>query len=225
MSKRMLGAITVCLFLSTAPVYAQDEEYVRSGVYFIAAASYAVEQFDRDERSTDFRNSFGAGARLGYRLHPLFAAEAQYEWIAGFDEYGLVSEEGVGPTFIDCGEDPEACLSRKKIKAGEIIAHTATVNVKVFPLGGRIQPYALVGVGVGSSEINQRERTGLDGEDLVKTDITTQDQAFVSRYGLGVDLYGDDAWGMFAEAAYILPTGSLRELDYISVQWGLLWRF
>jgi opacity protein-like surface antigen len=207
MSKRMLGAITVCLFLFTAPVYAEDEGYARNGVYLIAAAAYAVENFDLDPRPADFRNSFGAGARLGYRLHPLFAAEAQYEWIGGFDEYGLVPEGG------------------GKIKAGEIIAHAATVNVKVFPLRGRVQPYALVGVGVGSSEIKERVRTPLDGEGFVTTEINTQDQGFVSRYGVGIDLYGDEAWGMFVEGAYVLPTGGLRDLDYISVQWGLLWRF
>jgi hypothetical protein len=59
MSKRMLGAISVCLLLFTAPVYAEDEdageEYVRSGVYFIAAATFAVE---------GFVSRYGAGINL-----------------------------------------------------------------------------------------------------------------------------------------------------------------
>lgn len=206
MSKRMLGAMTACLFLFTAPVYAEEDEYARGGVYFMATASYAVEMFDLDKRPSDFENSFGAGARLGYRLLPFLAAEAQYEWIGGFDEQALLPEGG-------------------KIKAGEIIAHAVTLNAKVYPLGGRVQPYALVGVGVGRFEIKERLREPLDDEGFVTTEVTTQDEGVLSRYGLGVDLYGDETWGMFAEAAYVLPLSGLSGLDYISVQWGLLWRF
>lgn len=214
MSKRVLGAITVCLFLFTAPTYAGGDdggdEYSRNGVYFMPTAAFAIERFE----SRDLENSYGAGARLGYRFHPHLAAEVEYQWLGGFDC------EGHARCYVTGG--PE--VGGLKIK--EYSAHVGTVNAKAFVLTGRVQPYALVGVGGGSFEVNKEARILLpDGESYGESSYSSHRGDFVSRYGIGVDLYGDESWAMFTEAAYVLPFGSLRDLDYVSIEWGFLWRF
>jgi opacity protein-like surface antigen len=214
MSKRMLGAIIVCLSLFTAPVYADSEdevsEYARNGVYFMAVGVFAIENFG----SWDLKDSYGVGARLGYRLHPYLAAEAQYEWLGGFDC------KAHARCYVAGGP------SGSGVKVREYDGHVATVNAKAFLLTGRVQPYALVGVGGGRFEVKKKERRLLpDGETVEKWNFSSYGNGLVSRFGVGVDLYGDEAWAMFTEAAYVLPRGNLRDLDYVSIEWGFLWRF
>jgi opacity protein-like surface antigen len=214
MSKRMLGAITVCLFLFTAPVYAESEdevsEYARNGVYLMASAAYAVEKFE----SWDLKNSYGAGARLGYRLHPRLAAEVEYQWLGGFHcggNLGCYTSGGPGATGVE---------------AKQFIGQVATVNAKAFALTGRVQPYALVGIGGGTFEVKKKQRTLLpDGVSYIQRGFSSRGGGFVARYGGGVDLYGDEQWAIFAEAAYVVPWGDIQDLDYVSIEWGFLWRF
>lgn len=214
MSKRVLGAITVSLLLLTAPAYAggddEDGEYSRNGVYFMPTATFAIERFE----SWTLKDSYGAGARLGYRFHRHLAAEAEYQWLGGFDC------KGHGRCYVTGGPQGGG------VKVKEYSAHIGTVNAKAFLLTGRIQPYALVGVGGGRFEIQKKARTLLpDGETYEVSSSSSYRGDFVTRYGIGVDLYGDETWALFTEAAYVLPFGSLRDLDYVSIEWGFLWRF
>jgi len=51
------------------------------------------------------------------------------------------------------------------------------------------------------------------------------DDAFAMRFGGGIDLYATANVVVSLEADYVLPFGNLNSLDYISIGWGLQYRF
>jgi hypothetical protein len=45
------------------------------------------------------------------------------------------------------------------------------------------------------------------------------------RFGGGIDLYATENVVVRGEANYVLPTGSLHDLKYLSIGMGVHWRF
>lgn len=84
-----------------------------------------------------------------------------------------------------------------------------TLNGKLYFPVGRIQPYGLVGVGV----------------DFAKASPGSDEEDFVAKLGGGLDLYFTEQLGLLAEVTYNLPTGDLDEAEYLSIGWGLFYRF
>ncbi len=89
-----------------------------------------------------------------------------------------------------------------------------TGNAKVHFLTGLIQPFGLVGVGVMHADL----RGGGLGS-------ITDDEDFAARFGGGVDLYASEHIVIAVEASYVRPTGDVDDLDYVSIGWGLHYRF
>jgi hypothetical protein len=58
--------------------------------------------------------------------------------------------------------------------------------------------------------------TGLNSE---------SDTAFVMRFGGGIDLYATENVVVSVDADYVLPLGNLDALDYITIGWGIQYRF
>jgi hypothetical protein len=48
---------------------------------------------------------------------------------------------------------------------------------------------------------------------------------FAARFGGGIDLYATKHVVLSVEAEYVLPTGDVKDLDYISIGWGFQYRF
>lgn len=72
----------------------------------------------------------GFGGRGGYRFHPHFSGEVQFEWLAPRD------------------------IKRGGSKAAKLKTVTATANAKGYLLTGRIQPYLLTGIGLMHSDLD-----------------------------------------------------------------------
>jgi opacity protein-like surface antigen len=121
-------------------VASADEVYERSGVYMVVSGVSAFATFSTEPSvSPESIHSFGFSARLGYRIHPRWAAEAQYEWVNGWD------------------------LNRFDTTVGKLDRSNAgSVNGKFYILTDRLQPYATVGLGVAS----MREHKGGEHERL-----------------------------------------------------------
>jgi opacity protein-like surface antigen len=94
---------------------------------------------------------------------------------------------------------------------------TLTLNGKVFALTGRWQPYALVGFGL--YHVNEEFETG------PRADTDDHQNDGVGRFGVGVDLYGDETIAINLEAAYVKGFGSLDDLDYVSFGWGFQFKY
>lgn len=85
---------------------------------------------------------------------------------------------------------------------------TLTTDTKIFLATGRTQPFAAVGFGVGQADV-----------------VGSTGNGFVARLGGGVDFYLTERIVLALDAAYVVPTGDLANLDFVSVGWGLQYRF
>lgn len=210
------GAVLTSIICSSVALTADDEidpdDLARRGWLVGVAGSYAIETFERDAQSnldrvlgvpTDLSvdNSFGFNGRAGYRCHRRFSAEVEVEWLDGFDS-----------DFSSVGFGQLAKLKYEPI--------VVTTNVKGFLLTGRYQPFLLVGAGAMTAEAVLRDDSV--GLGLSRTE---SDNAFAMRFGGGIDLYATKNIVVSLEADYVLPFGDLDDLDYVTIGWGVQYRF
>jgi opacity protein-like surface antigen len=168
---------------------AADRKYEQSGPYVGAAVAYAAENFDD---SIIVKSSVAGAAFVGYRFRRWFAAELRYE---GFDGFDLKSSLG----------------------RGEIDGYAITINGKLRPLEGPIQP--VMGIGLGGMRL-ERESV-LNGG----AHFDASDSDFLFRVFGGIDLPVNDHLMVNLEGAYLVPTDDLSDLDIGMVSAGLTYVF
>lgn len=120
--------------------------------------------------------------------------------------------------------------SGRSILEGDTWALSA--DLAVYPWTGRVQPFLLAGLGWLWADLEERP--------VLRTDAipSSSDPKFVklglgidsgddlmARFGAGVELYLTDYFFLYADGSYVLGTGEVDDLDYISVGWGLGCRF
>ncbi|MDH3519760.1 MAG: porin family protein [Myxococcales bacterium] len=163
--------------------------------------------------------SLGVHARAGYRFLPHFAGEAHLEYLAG------------AQIFAD--------TNRFRTTITDLTALTLTGNLKAYLTTGMVQPYALVGVGwmrTWGNDIrkdpSEFEIKGKNPDNVVPiTDpIETDDSGMVGRFGAGLDIYVTPFLSIGAGATYVVPIPFWPrwgdyDYDYVSVDWGLQYRF
>jgi hypothetical protein len=199
----LLGVVTVTMIgIPIAGNADPEDDYDRKGPYAGAGATLGFDVFTEDLNEmlpagveAKVASSIGATARLGYRIHPHFAAEAAFEWLSGFD----ISVDG------------DASGS----EAAEVETWIVTGNAKGYLLTGSIQPFALVGAGSMRAKI----------EDELDLGIAVSEIDLALRFGAGVDLYLTQRFVMDVGLDYVYPTGDLKDFDYISIGVGLQYRF
>ena len=89
---------------------------------------------------------------------------------------------------------------------------TFTGNLKLYLSKERFQPFLLTGIGLGWADL---KGSGVGGDDI----------GFAARFGGGFDLYLNESWAFQVNSSYVLQTGSLDGVDYISLLTGLQYRF
>lgn len=181
-------------------LYAESSPYlIGTGNFMVMTQKNEIERsaerrFSGMDASADADDSWGGSGRIGYRILPRLAAEAQIEFVRNVD--------------VRVTTDSES--EREQIEL-----MTLTGNAKMFLLTGRIQPYAIAGLGWGRS----RTDPAGGGSD-------ERDDGFVARFGAGVDLYGNRNVALCLEATYVYPaTGGIKDLDQVSLGAGLMLRF
>jgi opacity protein-like surface antigen len=147
----MLGIVG--LWASAAVAEPPPPDYARDGLYLATGALYAAEDINIGANADlppflkgNIGSSWGFDARAGYRFHPHFAWDAQFQYMNDFTS----SVGGVDIQRID--------------------AQALSLNLKANALTGRIQPYFLGGIGFlrlhGASVFNEfagRIAGGIDG--------------------------------------------------------------
>ncbi len=145
---RSLRPILAAVLWVAAPASAQD--YARPGFYLGVGALGGTYLEAEDEiedalapfvASVDVETVVGLEAYAGYRLHPNFAIEAEFEWL------------------------PDADIDVNDVSLAELDVWTLTANAKLFPLTGRIQPFVLAGAGVIDAELEDTVGLGLREEE------------------------------------------------------------
>lgn len=129
-------------------------------------------------------NGWGYNLRAGRRLCDMFAAEIQWEHIPGDFEGG----------------------------GFDVDTWALTANGKFYPITGKVQPFALVGVGYEDGRVHAvRGAPDPDG--------------FAARFGIGLDVLITDNIGVAAEVDYLLETGDGPDLDQIPISLGFFYNF
>lgn len=130
--------LAATLLASTGVASAEEaNEHARSGPYLSLGFVWAASAFDTDAAEAALPaatrplgttissgNAWGLDARAGYRFHPRVAAEAQYQYVPGFDLDRNVTGH-----------------------VADVNTQTFTVNGKVFALTDTFQPYFVGGIG------------------------------------------------------------------------------
>jgi opacity protein-like surface antigen len=147
----------------------------------------------------DVDASWGINGRGGYRFHPHFGAELEIDWHIPFDVDYAYSDIGIGDA--------------------EWKPLVITANMKGYLFKSRFQPYAVLGIGVMTGEIDVDENFGLG---LSRSERMT---GFAARFGGGGEMYITKHIVLNAEIRYVLPTGDVSGFDMISFGWGIQYRF
>ena len=203
--------------VSVSSIASAQDQYSAAGPYVQLAGSYALCSLNESDGGggdcgNAVDNSLGLNARVGFRFNRFISVEGQIEWISGFDvKPGVITAPPVGFT--------EASIE----------AVTYTINARFYPIEGRIQPYAIAGIG---------------GENVwLNTNVGDSDTftSFVGRFGAGLDIYLTSQLALTGEFTYVAATeakatfynywgpvltnNSGLDPSYMSVSWGLSYRF
>ncbi len=189
MARLLAAALALaCLCLTGGVAHAQDdaagEDEFARTGWYLGAYGIYAMNAYRDA-GVDFDDGGGFNVRLGYREREWLALEAELEWSRFSGDFGIDSDTIIGG-----------------------------VNAKLYPIGGRYQPYALIGVN-GMGVIVDR----LAGV----PDLGGTDWAF--RFGAGVDLYTTRHIVVGVEGTYVWGLGDVWEADYGTIGLGVLYRF
>lgn len=192
-------ALSSGLLLSLpAPAFAQD--YSRPGFYAgvgVLGGSYTAVDSELEDalRYLGYLVDVDTDATVGFELYGGYRFHPNLALEAEFE---LLPETDIDVSGVG--------------KIADLESWTLTANGKFFPLTGPVQPFVLLGLGVMDAEVNvgpfSDEATG-----------------FATRFGGGVDLYATENIVFSAGVDYVLPTGDVEDLDYVSYGGGFQYRF
>ena len=214
-----LGKLTLFLALSMLATSVNARAEYRSSVGYVQLAGSAAQcSWSGDNAPGDCGDSVDGSLGLNFRggvwANQWLAVEGQIEWISGYD---LKSVANVSPPVPG-------------LRTASLDSVAYTVNARFYPLDGRIQPYAIAGIGGQNSWLN----TNLGNSDTFTS--------FIGRFGGGVDIYLTRNLAITGEFTYVAATEATTtyygpywdqfwtnssgvDPSYISVSWGLLYAF
>jgi hypothetical protein len=172
----------------------EEEDWNRLGFYIGIGPSFFAEQFEGDIGRFGSDDTWGFHVRAGYRFWEYMAVEGLYEYA---NEFG----EDIGPLFPDDFEGNRY----------DIQTNVFTANLKLIAPFGRFQPY--LGGGAGFMAPTQ-SRVGI----FRAFDWETVE--FAGRVMGGFDVYITPQLAVYADASWVIPTGDLEDLEYVSVNFG-----
>ncbi len=204
----------ILFLLIASPVLGQDEgssgkpDFASTGFYLWFGIAAGIDMAAEDElmrlvRSTsgfpsntrvEIDNATGFNGRIGYRFGPHLATEAQLEYLP------LV--------------DWDILVGSSRTTAFRIRIVTITGNLKLFPLSGRVQPFAFLGGGGAFVKVTSP---------LVSSSESSS--GLVLRGGGGIDIHVSEHIAVSADVSYVLPADALENLDYLSIGGGLQYKF
>jgi hypothetical protein len=105
-------------------------------------------------------------------------------------------------------------IDRLNLGALDANALAFTGNLKAYLCDCRFQPFLLAGIGVTRVAV-----------DVAGLGLSGSEAAFGARLGGGFDVYLNENWSLGSTASYVLSTGDLSVIDWVSVVFGAQYRF
>ena len=161
----------------------------------------APDRFDKKAETT-----VGVGARMGWRLHPLLAIEAQYEWMSNFR------------------------VRVRETTCADIEAHVLTANARIFLPFESVHLYAMAGAGAAQWDVNIHEATFSSNNSCGPSpDLRNRGESweFTARYGTGMDIYLSRHVLINLEYSILVSDEEILDarIPYMSFGAGLQYRF
>jgi opacity protein-like surface antigen len=198
MTARGFALACALLLLSADSAYAQD--YARNGFYVGVAGSIGIDTAVEDEleKLTGVEVDIDEAGGLQARL--------------GYRFHPRISTE-IQFEWLDDADISLLAPGGKDALSLERFAYTA--NAKAYLLTGFFQPFVLAGVGLLQVKV----------KDSLGFAISVTEEDFAARFGGGVEIYATEKIAVNLDASYVLPTGNLKDFDYISIGFGAQYRF
>jgi len=188
----VLGASTSVQAQYDAGQQPAKDDFGRAGGYLSLGAAGANAMFTDpyDTLSDDLSQAIVIGLRAGARANRFLAVDLSLDYsVRGF-EY----------------DDPGSAAS---IEARSLAGFG---NLKLYPLGGRIQPFVLGGIGF---VLGALDCVDPGGNSVSCFPLSDQDIEFAGRAGGGLDVYLTRNFALTGEITYVIPTGDFKELNYL----------
>jgi len=196
-------ALFTLTFVAPAAFAEDDDEYSRTGLY--AGISAVVGLYPQSDSALDDElNAIGFpggsdGFDEGYGGH----------FVIGYRTSEYIAAEAqvlyLPPSTIEIGG----------VDAADLDALTATIGMKMYPVRGRLQPYGVLGAGI----------LRIDFEDAVGAGVAGDEYSFALRTGIGADYYLTRSIVLNAGLEYVIPLGTLDNLDLLNFSLGAIFRF
>ena len=186
-ARRLCLGLTLIAMIGIPAAAQAEDDYGRSGFYLGAGIGFGWEQFEGTGGFSDFDNGIGLDGWAGYRFASNLATEIQLEYLDRFNT-----------SFMGADVDTDVVVF--------------TGNLKAYLMTGRVQPFAVVGIGLLRAEA-----------EFLGTSVS--DTGFAARFGGGIDFYDSPNLSLGATASYVLTAGDVDGFDYVSLVLGFQYRF
>jgi len=180
-----------------------DDSFARPGVYGTAGIGGAFETFhgEFDPRGHDVSNAFLVGGRLGSRANRFVAFDASFDYtLVGFELSNDASQSIDAKTLL------------------------GFANLKLYPFGGRLQPFLFGGAGFLWADLECTDAGGASA-DCAQAGFSDREVEFAGRFGGGLDVYLTRHIAVSGELAYVMPTGDLNDMRFLTFGAHLVLRF
>lgn len=155
--------------------------------YMGGAFTVGIENFDKAAGRASSDEAYGFDMWLGYRMNRYLGFEGRLGHITGFDT--KFQDEPV--TF-------------------ELLSFTG--NLKMYPIEGMFQPYAILGA--GTADLKTKSST-----------LKLKNSGMLIVLGGGIDIYVLDRFSLLAEIDYLITDGDVEGFDLIEVKVGIQFQF
>jgi hypothetical protein len=166
----------------------EEDDFARPGIYLSASGVYVIESWKNSLEDAGAQDTQGINARFGARVNQWASIEIELELI---DNFSPTDTETYGMI-------------------------STSINTRVYPVGGRFQPFGLGGLGVIATIVKDR------GPDST---VPGNHADWAIRAGGGIDLYFTPKAGVTFEGVYVFTIGSIKDNDHASLGAGVFYRF
>jgi opacity protein-like surface antigen len=179
------------------------DEYERKGWFVSLAGSYAI---PTNETDLEDDASSALGTPVGVSMD---------------NSLGVSGDIGYRcHRYFSTAVEVEQVMGFKtEFSKDDIDPLAVTTNFKAHLPLGRFQPFALAGGGMMAASIRVRDTSEFGRS------FTNNVKDIVLRFGAGLDFYATKHIVLNVGVDYVIPLKDLEDLKYISIGWGVQYRF
>ena len=197
MKKLIISLIIFSVIICSKLSIADDNKF-----YIGAGGSYALEDFDTD---SDFDNTWGINAKVGYRFHELLMFEFNFDYLNNFES-----------------DDSFSLLGEKVDSDTEVTVYTYMLALKGYApvYSDNVMFFVTLGGGVMHADVDTKVR-GVG----VSTSDSDDEVDGCGKIGLGFDFFPIQNFSVGIEGNYTFGFGDVDDIRYFNFTLGGAYHF